>query len=202
MIPSGTITFLFTDIEGSSDLWEHYPDAMQRVIARHDQLLRQVIEEHGGYVVKTTGDGFHAAFATATGALRAALAGQHALYAEPWDEISVLRVRMGLHTGAAEVRAGDYFGTAVNRAARLMGTGHGGQILLSTTTEALLRDAPSNVLGRSMEHLFRLRDLGEHRLKDLVPPERIFQVVSPDLPSEFPPLRTLTTRPNNLPPQS
>ncbi|MGH2542509.1 MAG: ATP-binding protein, partial [Ardenticatenaceae bacterium] len=109
---------------------------------------------------------------------------------------------MGLHTGAAEVRAGDYFGTAVNRAARLMGTGHGGQILLSTTTEALLRDAPSNVLGRSMEHLFRLRDLGEHRLKDLVQPERIFQVVSPDLPSEFPPLRTLTTRPNNLPPQS
>ncbi|MFB0538196.1 MAG: BTAD domain-containing putative transcriptional regulator, partial [Anaerolineae bacterium] len=122
---TGTVTFLFTDIEGSTKLWGRYPEAMQTALARHDALLLREIAAYGGYVVKPTGDGFHVAFATASDALAAALAAQQALHAEAWGD-AVIQVRMGLHTGAAEERAGDYFGTATNRAARLMSAGHGG----------------------------------------------------------------------------
>ncbi len=192
--PTGTVTFLFTDIEGSTRLWEQHPEAMRAAVARHDAILRSAVEAHQGYVVKTTGDGLLAAFGTADDALAGALAAQRALLAEMWGEIGSLRARIGLHTGAAEEREGDYFGPAVNRAARLMAAGHGAQILLSQVTYELVRDhLPQHIT---------LRDLGERRLKDLIRPEHIFQVEAPDLPRDFPPLKTLDARPNNLPAQS
>jgi predicted ATPase/class 3 adenylate cyclase len=193
-LPSGTVTFLFTDIEGSTTRWEHQPEAMQAALARHDALLRAAILEHDGHVVKTTGDGIHAAFSRAQDAVAAAVDAQHRLLAESWDEIGGLRVRMALHTGAAEERDGDYYGPPLNRAARLLATGHGGQVLLSDVTAGLVRDDPSGGL--------ELLDLGEHRLKDLIRPERVFQVVIPGLCSEFPPLVSLDARPNNLPTQA
>ena len=192
--PTGTLTFLFTDIEGSTKLWEHNAQAMEVALARHDELLRRAIEEHGGYVFKTVGDAFCAAFLTAPDALEAALDAQRLLLKERWGESDPLRVRMALHMGAAEERDGDYFGPPVNRVARLLSAGHGGQVLLSLPTQELVRDQlPA---GTS------LMDLGERRLKDLFRPERIFQLTAPSLPSEFPPLRTLESHPNNLPLQS
>ena len=116
-LPTGTVTFLFTDLEGSTRLWEEHPDAMRSALARHDEILRDAIAAHAGYVVKTTGDGFHAAFADASDAVRAALDAQLRLVSETWGSTSSLRVRMGIHTGAGEVRDGDYYGTALNRAA-------------------------------------------------------------------------------------
>jgi predicted ATPase/class 3 adenylate cyclase len=191
-LPTGTVTFLFTDVEGSTRLWESYPEAVSEALARHDEMLRAVIEAHDGRVVKTTGDGVHAVFSTATDALEAALEAQRTLLREEWAEIGPLRVRMALHTGAAtEERAGDYYGPPVNRAARLLSVGHGGQVLLSSPTRELVRDRlPPDV---------DVRDLGERRLKDLSRPERVYQLAAPDLPSEFPPLKTLERYPSNLP---
>ena len=191
-LPTGTVTFLFTDIEGSTARWEHQRQAMQRALVRHDATLREAIEAHGGHVFKTVGDAFYAVFTTTPDAVNAALQAQALLQRESWQEaIGTLQVRMALHTGVAEERDGDYFGQPLNRVARLLGAGHGGQILLSLATHELVRDQ----LPAGAE----LRDLGEHRLKDLIRPERIFQLVAPDLPRDFPPLRTLDTLPNNLP---
>src|SRR5262245_59126848 len=164
---------------------------MRAALARHDALLRRAVSEHGGHVVKATGDGLHAAFARAPDALGAALAAQRALAAEDWDLPTPLRARMGLHTGAAEEREGDYFGPAVNRAARVMQAGHGGQVLLSQVTAGLVRGALPAGSG--------LRDLGEHRLRDLLEPERLFQLLAPGLSDGFPPPRTLGAHPHNLP---
>jgi predicted ATPase/class 3 adenylate cyclase len=189
--PTGTVTFLFTDIEGSTKLWEHNASAMQRTLARHDQILRDAIEEQEGYVFKTVGDAFCAAFPTAPDALEAALEAQRTLFAAEWPQMGPLRVRMALHTGAAEERGGDYFGPPVNRVARLLSAAHGGQVLLSLSTHEMVRD---QLPGGAA-----LMDLGERRLKDLFRPERVFQLIAPGLPSEFPPLRTLEARPNNLP---
>src|SRR3954471_10864461 len=133
-LPTGTVTFLFTDIEGSTTRWEHHPEAMRAALARHDLLTRAAIARHGGRVVKTMGDAFHAAFARAEEALAAAVDAQRSLDAESWGEIGSLRVRMALHTGTAEERDGDYYGQPLNRAARLLSTGHGGQVLLSDAT--------------------------------------------------------------------
>jgi class 3 adenylate cyclase len=192
--PTGTVTFLFTDIEGSTRLWEHDAPAMQKALARHDEILQNTIEDRGGYVFKTVGDAFCAAFDTATDATGAALAAQRALLEEGWaDEIGPIRVRMALHAGAAEERGGDYFGPPVNRVARLLSAGHGGQILLSHTTQELTRD--------DLPEGASLRDLGQRRLKDLLRPERVFQLIAPDLPTSFPPLKTLDARMNNLPAQ-
>jgi predicted ATPase/class 3 adenylate cyclase len=182
---------LFTDIEGSTKLWEHDAQVMQAALARHDEILRDAIEERGGYVFKTIGDAFCAAFPTAPEALEAALLSQRGLVSSEGEQIGPLRVRMALHTGAAEERDGDYFGPPVNRVARLLSAAHGGQVLLSLATQELVRDAsPVDA---------RLEDLGERRLKDLFRPERVFQITTPDLPSEFPPLRTLESLRNNLP---
>ncbi len=158
-LPSGTVTFLFTDIEGSTRLWEEHPDAMRDALARHDDVVREAIEAHGGYVVKTTGDGFHAAFGTAEAGVSAAVAAQRALDGEAWSLPEPLRVRMGLHTGAASLRDGDYFGPSLNRAARLMGVAHGGQVVCSQSTTDLARE----VLAEGVDFV----DLGEHRLRDL-----------------------------------
>jgi predicted ATPase/class 3 adenylate cyclase len=193
-LPSGTITFLFTDIEGSTRLWEHQPAAMKPALARHDTLLREAIEARGGYVFKTVGDAFCAAFAEPTDALEAALAAQQSLQAEQWDAaIGAIRVRMAIHTGVAEERGGDYFGPPLNRVARLLSAGHGGQTLLTLATQELVRD---NLPSKTT-----LYDLGEHRLKDLFRPEHVYQLNAPDLPAEFPALRTLDARATNLPAQ-
>ena len=140
-LPSGTVTFLFTDVEGSTRLWEQQPKAMQPALARHDVLLRDTIEQSGGVVFKTVGDAFCAAFATAPDALGASLSAQRALRVEAWVDVEAsLRVRMALHTGMAEQRHGDYFGSTLNRVARLLSAGHGGQVLLSRTAYDLVRD--------------------------------------------------------------
>ena len=192
---SETLTFLFTDIEGSTRLWEEQPQAMQQALRQHDALLRTAIERHGGYVFKTVGDAFCAAFGSTEEALLAALAAQTALQQAPWTvETGALRVRMGLHSGSAEQRDGDYFGPALNRIARLSAAAHGGQVLLSQPAAELARPIlPPEV---------RLLDLGAHRLKDLLQPERIYQLCAPGLPESFPPIRTLELRLTNLPAQS
>jgi predicted ATPase/class 3 adenylate cyclase len=188
------LTFLFTDVEGSTRLWEQNPREMQTALARHEVLLRSAIADSSGEVVKTTGDGVMAVFDAPIGALTAAVSAQGALFEEPWPSSCPIRVRMGIHTGEAEARGGDYFGPAVNRTARIMAVGHGGQILLSgATAERIDGGLPATTT---------LRDLGEHRLKDLGRPEHLFQVSTPDLPSDFPPLSTLDRRPNNLPTES
>jgi len=181
--PSGTVTFLFTDIEGSTRLWATQHDAMRASLARHDALLREHIEAHGGHVFKTAGDAFCAAFATATSAVEAALAAQRALRAERWPEKAAIHTRMALHTGAAEIRDGDYFGAPLNQVARLLAVGHGGQTLLSEITHDLCRDRlPAETT---------LKSLGEHKLKDLARRETVFQLCHPDLAKAFPPLKTL-----------
>ncbi len=181
--PAGAVTLLFTDIEGSTRAWEEHPEAMSVALPRHDELLRSAIESRGGTVFKTVGDAFCAVFADASAAVAAALAGQRRLAAEAWPPPVRLRVRMGLHTGMCAEREGDYFGPTVNRTARLAATAHGGQTIVSAATAALLRP--------SLPDDISLRDLGEHRLKDLGQPEWVFQVVASDLPDEFPPLRSL-----------
>src|SRR5215211_4624856 len=189
--PTGTVTFLFTDIEGSTKMWERERTTMSEALALHDRILRDAVEERGGYVFKTVGDAFCCAFPTTPDALEAALEAQRTLLSSEWQETGPLRVRMALHMGVAEERDGDYFGPPVNRVARLLSAAHGGQVLLSLPTHEMVRDQlPAGV---------SLRDLGEHHLKDLFRPERVFQLVSPDLPSEFPPLRTLDAYRNNLP---
>ena len=188
--PTGTVTFLFTDIEGSTRRWEEQAEGMKSALARHDAIMRAAIAANGGHVFKTGGDAFYAAFPVAPDALAAAFETQRALAAEPWGEIGELRVRMALHTGAVQARDGDYFGPPLNRVARLLNAGHGGQTLLSLATQELVRDQlPEGV---------QLRDLGTHRLRDLIRPEQIFQVVAPPLHADFPPLKTLDARPHNL----
>src|SRR5438552_2547938 len=139
-LPTGTVTFLFTDIEGSTRLWETHHDAMRTALARHDEILRKCIEVQRGHVFKTGGDAFCAVFDNARDAVHAALAAQLALCAETWPESNHLRVRMALHSGAAELRQSDYFGPPLNHVARLLSVGHGGQTLLSETTHDLCRD--------------------------------------------------------------
>ena len=192
--PEATRTFLFTDVEGSTRLWEQHPREMKAALERHEVLLRDAITGADGEVVKTTGDGLMAAFAAPLPAVSAAIVAQRTLIAEPWPATCPIRVRIGVHTGEAEARGGDYFGPAVNRAARIMSAGHGGQILLSGATAALVEGGLPAAIS--------LRDLGEHRLKDLGRPERLVQIAARDLPSEFPPLATLDRRPNNLPTQA
>jgi len=183
-LPSGTVTFLFTDIEGSTALWEAAPEAMREALERHDSILNGAIESHEGAVFSTGGDGVAAVFARAADALAAANAAQAALAGVEWQTPVPLRVRMGVHTGEATERDGDYFGAPVNRAARLMAAGHGGQVLVSATTAGLVGTAG-------------LTDLGEHQLRDLSEPQRVFQVGA----GRFPPLRTLDVALTNLPVQ-
>ena len=190
-LPTGTVTFLFTDIEGSARLWDEHPEEMRTALARHEALLHEATAAHEGYVFKTVGDAFCVAFGRATDALAAALDGQRALQAEPWGAVGALKVRMALHTGEAQERGGDYFGPPLNRCSRLLNAGHGGQVLLSRTAAQLVCEAlPAQAA---------LKPLGEHRLRDLTQPEDIFQLGHPDLPCDFPPLRSLAAFSHNLP---
>lgn len=179
-MPSGTVTFLFTDLDGSTRLWEQHPGAMKAALARHDEILREAIGRRGGHVVKTTGDGFHAVFTTAHDAIGAAAAAQRVLTSEQWAETGALKVRMGVHTGTAELRDGDYYGSSVNRATRIMAVAHGGQVVLSHVTGELL--------GEDLPDGFELLDLGEHRLRDLSRAERVYQLCGRGLVREFGPL--------------
>ncbi|MGD2060355.1 MAG: adenylate/guanylate cyclase domain-containing protein, partial [Acidimicrobiia bacterium] len=187
-------TFLFTDIEASTRLWEEHPDAMSGALERHDSILSSAIAEAGGRVLKTTGDGMIAVFDAPIDALCSALEIERTLTSSDWDETGPLRVRIGLHVGEAESRAGDYFGPTLNRTARIMAAGHGGQVLLSgaaaTTVAGHLPDGAS------------LLDLGSHRLKDLTEPEHLYQLDHPEIPGDFPDPITLDARPNNLPRQA
>ncbi len=190
-LPSGTVTLLFTDIVGSTRLWQEQPALMSLALARHDALLHALLPQHQGQVFKTVGDAFYAVFAAASDGLAAALAAQQTLCAEPWHPDARIQVRMGLHSGAAEQRSQDYYGLALNRLARMLAAGHGGQVLVSEAAQALTQGClPANA---------SLRGLGRVRLRDLAQPQPLYQLVHPDLPDSFPPLRSLDTLPNNLP---
>ena len=189
-LPSGTVTFLFTDIENSTQLWERQPTQMQAAFARQEAIFRQVVSAQDGYAYKMIGDAFQVAFKTASAAVRAALEAQRQLQAEPWGQTPI-RMRMALHTGVTEERGDDYVGPALNRVARLLNAGYGGQVLLTQATCELVRD--------DLPPGASLLDLGEYRLKDLVRPEHIYQLLINDLQSEFPPLKSLDAFPNNLP---
>src|SRR5215211_4792890 len=187
--PSGTVTFLFTDIEGSTKLAQEHPQEMPELLARHNTILNQSIERHHGFVFRTLGDSFSAAFNTASEALSAALDAQRTLQDESWSPAPI-KVRMGIHTGAAQAKedpqgqgtAYEGYGTLA-LTQRIMSVGHGGQILLSQTTHDLVKGQLPDGTG--------LRDMGECRLKDIVRPEHMYQVTASDLLSEFPPLTTL-----------
>src|SRR5579862_6363237 len=185
--PSGTVTFLFTDIEGSTQLWESSPASMQDALEAHDRMVKEAVDACGGYVFATGGDGFAAAFARAGDAVSAAVSARGALEEHGWPADAIVRVRMALHTGEAVERDGDYFGPAVNRTARLLAITHGGQVVCSQATAAVI--GPGSPAA--------LVSLGEHRLRDLGAPEQVFQIGE----GSFPPLRSLDARPTNLPVQ-
>jgi predicted ATPase/class 3 adenylate cyclase len=192
-LPTGTVTFLFTDIEGSTGLLQRLGEEFHGVVDDHGRILREAIRSGGGTEVQTEGDSFFAAFPTPAGALRAAVGAQRTLAAHRWPEGNAVRVRMGLHTGEGVLGGDDYIGLDVHRAARISAAGHGGQVLISEPTRALV----DNALPDGMS----LRDLGRHRLKDLEHPEHLHQLVIDELPAEFPPIRTLDARLTNLPPE-
>src|SRR5574341_134949 len=192
-LPTGTVTFLFTDIEGSTQWWESHHEWMSHAFARQEAILRAAADAHSGYVYKMIGDAFQIAFNTALDALNAAIGAQRALQAEPWGEFGPLRVRMALHTGVTEERNDDYVGPVLNRLGRLLSVTQGGQMLLTQSTYELVRDVlPEGV---------NLDDLGTHRLKDLIRPEHIYQATAPGLLSSFPAPRTLDIFAHNLPVQ-
>src|SRR5919108_3743720 len=193
-LPSGTVTFLFSDIEGSTKLAQEYPDAMPSLLARHNEILKQAIEAHNGFVFQIVGDAVCASFHNTREALNAALDAQRSLHNEAWDPAPI-KVRMGIHTGQAEFQeTGEYQGyLTLSHIQRLMSAAHGGQVLLSFAAQELVRDElPDGVT---------LRDMGERRLKDVLRPEHIYQLVIRDLPSEFPPIKTLEVSLHNLPAQ-
>jgi predicted ATPase/class 3 adenylate cyclase len=187
------VTFAFTDIEGSTQRWERDRDAMRDAVRRHDAIVRAAIEAHDGHVFKTIGDAFCAAFARPEDAVAAIVAAQRALVTEDFSAVEGLRVRAAIHTGTSDERAGDYYGPAVNRVARLIAIGHGGQTLVSGVTTDLVQGL--------MPRGATLHDLGQHRLKDLAYPEQVYQLLAQELEREFPPLRSLDVLANNLPRQ-
>ena len=182
-LPTGTVTFLFTDVEGSTALLRRLRDRYADVLADHQRLLREAFDRAGGNEVDSQGDSFFFCFRHARDAVQAAADGQRALLTYPWPDEGEVRVRIGIHTGEASASAGRYHGLAVHRAKRICDAGHGGQILLSQTSHTLLEDEETEHDG------FSLLDLGPHRLKDFDRPVVLHQVVAPDLPSEFPPIR-------------
>jgi predicted ATPase/class 3 adenylate cyclase len=193
-LPAGSVTFLFTDVEGSTRLLGLYPKAYAAALLRHDALLRRAVARQNGVVFETVGDAVYAAFRDPLDAVRAALDAQRSLQAEKWGELGQLRVRMALHTGEVERRGEHYFGAPLYRCARLMAIGYGGQTLLSSVTAEAVRE-------RLPDHA-SLRPMGVHRLKDLAEPEEVFQLDHPDLTTDFPPLKSLDPRATNLPPQT
>ena len=193
-VPAGRVVFLFSDIEGSTARWEAKRESMQTALRRHDELLHAIVRDRGGHVFKTVGDQFCAAFESAERAVSTAIAIQRGLQEEDFRAVDGILVRIAIHAGVTDERSGDYFGPAVNRVARLLAAGHGGQILLSET----IREEIEPMLGDGTSVI----DLGWHRLKDIAQPERIFQLCAPGLATDFPPLQSLTVTANNLPQQT
>jgi class 3 adenylate cyclase len=189
-LPDGTVTFLFTDIEGSTQLWESEPEMMKTQLAVHDRIVGDAIAMNHGVVFKTGGDSFCASFARPDNGLQAALEAQAAIRETVWETVRPIRVRMGIHTGTAQIRGNDYFGPTLNRAARIMSAGHGGQVLMSSSTQRLIVDE----LPQDVE----LVSLGIQHLKDLDRPEEIFQAAPSGIEQSFPPLQTATTRDGSL----
>jgi predicted ATPase/class 3 adenylate cyclase len=190
-LPEGDVTFLFTDVEGSTRLLEQYPAAYGRLIARHHELIENAVARYGGVVFETIGDAVYAAFVEPADGVGAAHASQLALAGEDWGELEQIKVRMAVHNGQVERRGAHYFGPALYRCQRIMATAHGGQVVLSESTASLVREP--------LEGGLALIDLGRHELKDLRTPERIYQLAGPGLEAEFPPLASAGGRPNNLP---
>ena len=193
-LPTGTVTFFFSDMEGSTRLLEALGNAYPDLLERHRRIVRTAFNDSAAVEIGTEGDSFFAAFPAAPDAVTAAVAIQRAMAAEDWPQGSEVRIRIGLHTGEARLAGADYVGLDVNRAARIMAATHGGEILVSEATRTLAE--------RSLGNGIQLRDLGEHRLKDLSAPERLFQVLAGGLQTDFPPPRTLNAIPNNLPTQA
>ena len=193
-LPTGTVTFLFSDIQGSTRLVQRFGDDYPELLEHHHRILRTAFDAGDGVVVGTEGDSFFVVFPAAPSALGAAIEAQLGIEAHPWPEDGRVRVRMGLHTGDGRIGGGSYVGVDVHRAARIAAAGHGGQVLVS--------DSVKRLVDRALPEAVSLRDLGEHRLKDLLEPERIFQVEHPRMQADFPPPSTLTHRPNNLPTQT
>ncbi len=187
------VTFLMTDIVGSTGLWERHPDAMDRAMARHDALAAACIARHGGTLVKPRGEGdsLFAVFTDPADAVRCACDFQSEVESEPWPEGCSIALRAAINSGAAVMRDADYYGSAVNLCARLRAAGHGGQVLVGSTSAELARDTLGSDIG--------LRDLGPHQLRDMARPVRIFQVLHQRLRATFPPLRTPDNVPCNLP---
>jgi class 3 adenylate cyclase len=194
-LPQGILTFLMTDVEASTRRWEQEPDAMRQAMARHDDLFDEIIQRHSGVIVRPRGEGDSrfAVFPRATDAVAATSQCQQSFFQEEWSTGEPIRVRMALHTGEADLRDGDYYGSTVNRCARLRSLAHGGQSLISLATAQLVRE--------SLRDGVTLRDLGQHRLKDLSVLEHVFQLVVPGVDDDFPSLQSLDRRPTNLPTQ-
>lgn len=191
--PTGTVTFLFTDIENSTQLAQAHPEAWETAKSRHHTILREAIESSNGYIFQVIGDAFCASFHKAVDSLKAAIRAQYELQQEPWGEVPIY-VRMGIHTGEAEIDGDDYRGySTLSFVQRLMSAGYGGQVLVSSTAENLLRE--------QLPGQIRLRDMGAQKFAGVSLPVRVFQLITPDLPTDFPPLRTLDNLPNNLPTQ-
>lgn len=192
--PQGTVTFVFTDIVGSTRLWEQHPALMGEAVRRHDDILRGIFTAAGGHIFKTVGDAFCVAFAEPASALAASAGVQRSLAGSEWGDTGPILVRIGIHTGSAEFRDDDYFGGTLNRTARIEAAAHGGQILVSGVTRALALD--------NLPPDLQFHELGEHRLKGLERPEQLFQLSGPGLAGAFPPPRSLSVLPNNLPAQT
>jgi class 3 adenylate cyclase len=180
-LPTGTVTFLFTDIEGSTRLLQRLGERYTSLLGDHGEILRSAFRAAGGYPVSTEGDSFFVVFQSAPAAVSGAAEAQRALGAHSWPDEEAVRVRMGLHTGEGKLGGDNYIGIDVHRAARIAAAGHGGQVLMSGSTRALIEGALPSGLS--------VRDLGKHRLKDLENPEHLFQLMGEGLPDEFPPLR-------------
>src|SRR5690242_10139131 len=190
-LPLGTVTFLFTDIEGSTRLLQQLGEKYATLLADHERILREACEAHHGHIVDVQGDGFFIAFSRAQDAIQAVVQSQRALASHGWPDGVHVRVRMGLHTGEPQISASGYMGIDVHRAARIGAVAHGGQVLVSQTTHDLVQnELPADVT---------FRDLGEHRLKDLRQAKRLYQLVITGLPADFPPLKSLNIATNNLP---
>lgn len=193
-VAQGLLTFVFTDIVGSTRLWERAPDAARQAVARHYELIESAVRAHRGAIFKTAGDACCCVFADASDAVRASVSIQRAFAAESWPrEAGTLQIRVGIHTGDAIAQDGDYFGPTLNRVARLMAAAHGGQIVVSSST--------AETIGEALQAECSIVDLGAHRLKDLAEPQHVFQIMARGLAEAFPPLASVDSRPNNLPSQ-
>ncbi len=190
-LPSGVVSFLLTDVEGSTHRWELYPDAMREALERHDAILRDAVLANKGHIFKTAGDSFHAAFSSPGAAVAAALQAQQGCHMEAFPGTDGFKVRMAVHAGPVETRGGDYYGQGINRAARLLFVAYGGQVLISGTI--------ADMLQGKLPPQSSLFDLGRHRFRDLSEPEQVFQLVAPDIATAFPPLRSLGVRSYHLP---